>query len=141
MNPIRNLVLVLTLGASWPALALQAEQHQSHHPQATAPAPANAATPADPAKHSDHAPASEAPAVDAQIAAMHAMHEKLMAAKSPAERKARMAEHDRMMRDGMKSMEAMSQDHGAGGCDMAKRMEMMQAMMQLMMDRLPNDTK
>jgi hypothetical protein len=141
MNPIRNLVLVLALGASWPALALQAEQHQSHHPQAAAPVPANTAESADPAKHSDHAPASEAPAVDAQIAAMHAMHEKMMAAKSPAERKAMMAEHDRMMRNGMKSMEAMSQDHGAGGCDMAKRMEMMQAMMQLMMDRLPNDTK
>ena len=139
MNTIRNLVLALVLSA--PALALQAEQHQSHHPQAAAPAPANTPESTDPAKHADHALASEAPAVDAQIAAMHAMHEKMMAAKDPAERKAMMAEHDRMMRDGMKSMEAMSQDHGAGGCDMAKRMEMMQAMMQLMMDRLPNDTK
>jgi len=140
MNTIRNLIWALALSASWPALALQAEQHQSHHPEAAAPAPANTAEPTDPAKHSDHAPVSEAPAVDAQIAAMHAMHEKMMAAKDPAERKAMMAEHEKMMRDGMKSMEAMSQDH-APGCDMAKRMEMMQAMMQLMMDRLPNDTK
>jgi len=138
MNTIRNLVLALALSASWPALALQAEQHQSHHPQAAAPAPANTTESIDLAKHRDHAPASEAPAVDAQIAEMHAMHEKMMAAKDPAERKAMMAEHDRMMRDGMKSMEAMSH---AAGCDMAKRMEMMQAMMQMMMDRLPNDAK
>ena len=141
MNTIRNLVWALALSTSWPALALQTEQHQSHHPQTSAPTPANAVKPADLAEHSDHSTASEAPAVDAQIAAMHAMHEKMMAAKDPAERKAMMAEHEKMMRDGMKSMEAMSQDHGGDGCDMAKRMEMMQAMMQLMMDRLPNDTK
>jgi hypothetical protein len=55
-----------------------------------------------------------------------------------------MAEHERMMRDGMKMMDGMShKEGGAGGCDMGERerhmaehMEMMQAMMQMMMDRM-----
>jgi hypothetical protein len=87
--------------------------------------------------------------VDAQIAAMHAMHQRMMAAKTPAERKALMAEHERMMREGMKTMDGMSDEGSASGvCDMGerdhrmgKRMEMMQAMMQLMMDRMSEHTE
>jgi hypothetical protein len=100
-------------------------------------------------QHADHQTAPEAPAVHAQIDAMHAMHKKMMAAKDPAERKALMAEHENMMREGMKMMDGMSQEgHGAKGCDMgererhmAMRMEMMQAMMQMMMDHMAHDPK
>jgi hypothetical protein len=87
--------------------------------------------------------------VDAQIAAMHAMHQRMMAAKTPADRKALMAEHERMMREGMTTMDGMSDEGSAGGaCDMGerdhrmgKRMEMMQAMIQLIMDRMSEHTQ
>jgi hypothetical protein len=143
----RNQILALTISllASSPAWALQADQHQSHHPDTPlASTPASAAQSAAAAQHVDHEASAATPAVDAQIDAMHAMHEKMMAAKSPAERKALTAEHERMMRDGMKMMAGMSNKEGAaGGCDMGERerhmaehMEMMQAMMQMMMDRM-----
>ena len=59
------------------------------------------------------------------------------------------AESNRKMREGMKTMDGMSDEGSAGGaCDMGerdhrmgKRMEMMQAMMQLMMDRMSEHTE
>ena len=89
--------------------------------------------------------------MDAQMKTMQAMHDKMMAAKTPEERSKLMAEHMKSMQDGMAMMEGMS---GAGmqgmggmggmGGDMAarhqtmeKRMEMMQTMMKMMMDRIP----
>ena len=67
-----------------------------------------------------------------------------MAAKSPAERKALMAEHEKLMRQGMAMMggtgpkaRGMDCDMGERHREMARKMEMMQAMMQMMMDRLP----
>ena len=83
--------------------------------------------------------------MDAQMKAMQEMHDKMMAAKTPEERNALMAEHMKTMQDGMTMMNGMSPG-GMGGMkgDMAahhqtmeKRMEMMQATMQMMMDRLP----
>jgi hypothetical protein len=72
------------------------------------------------------------------------MHEKMMAAKSPEERQALVAEHDKLMRKGMAMMHDMSSKPGGMDCEMAQRhehmamqMEMMQTMMQMMMDRLP----
>ena len=89
--------------------------------------------------------------MDAQMKNMKAMHDKMMAATTPEERSKLMAEHMKSMQDGMAMMEGMS---GAGmggmkgmqgmGGDMAarhqtmeKRMEMMQTMMKMMMDRMP----
>ena len=80
--------------------------------------------------------------------AMHEMHDKLLAAKTPAERDALTAEHMKIMQDGMTMMNSMSPGRmggsGAMKGDMAARhqamearMEMMQATMQMMMDRLP----
>jgi hypothetical protein len=138
-------MLTFSLFASSPAWALQADQHQSHHPDTpVASTPASATQSATAAQHADHETSAATPAVDAQIHAMHAMHEKMMATTDPAARKALMAEHERMMRDGMKMMDGMSHKEGAaGGCDMGERerhmaehMEMMQAMMQMMMDRM-----
>ena len=95
--------------------------------------------------------------MDAQMKTMQAMHDKMMAAKTPEERSKLMAEHMKTMQDGMAMMEGMSGSgmgtmkgmqgmqgmQGMGG-DMAtrhqameKRMEMMQTMMKMMMDRMP----
>ena len=92
--------------------------------------------------------------MDAQMKTMQAMHDKMMAAKTPEERSKLMAEHMKTMQDGMAMMEGMS-GSGMGGMkgmqgmsgmggDMAarhqtmeKRMEMMQTMMKMMMDRMP----
>ena len=89
--------------------------------------------------------------MDAQMKTMQAMHDKMMAAKTPEERSKLMVEHMKTMQDGMAMMEGMSGSgmgtmkgmQGMGG-DMAtrhqameKRMEMMQTMMKMMMDRMP----
>ena len=104
---------------------------------------------ATPPDHSAH--------FDAQTKAMQAMHEKMMAAKTPEERNAMMAEHMKSMQDGMKMMEGMAKPgmagmQGMGGMQgmagmsaemsahhamMEKRMAMMQTMMKMMMDRMP----
>ena len=92
--------------------------------------------------------------MDIQTKSMHAMHEKMMGAKTPAERNAMMAEHMKSMQDGMKMMEGMaspgmkgmsgmsgtsgiSSDMSAHQAMMEKRMAMMQTMMKMMMDRMP----
>ena len=81
-------------------------------------------------------------AMDTQMKTMQAMHDKMMAAKTPEERNALMAEHMKTMQDGMKTMEGMSgmdgmKDMPAHHQMMEKRMEMMQTMMKMMMDRMP----
>jgi hypothetical protein len=98
--------------------------------------------------------------MDAQMKNMQAMHEKMMGAKTPAERNALMAEHMRSMQGGMAMMEGMGDmqgppsSPGAPGVEggmgsgmmgamgarhqmMEKRMQMMQMMMKMMMDRMP----
>jgi len=108
--------------------AKQAEEHDAHHPAAeTAPK-------VDPARF------------DQQMKTMQEMHRKMMAAKTPAERAALMREHRKVMQDGMAMMGQM----GSGGMpmqggmssmpggmqkDMMQRMEMMEMMMQMMVDR------
>jgi hypothetical protein len=75
---------------------------------------------------------------------MREMHEKMMAAKTPEQRKAMMAEHMKVMQGSMKMMgdmtpdgaSAMKCDMGAHQRQMEKRMEMMQSMMQMMMDQM-----
>ena len=92
--------------------------------------------------------------MDAQMKTMQAMHDKMMAAKTPEERNKLMAEHMKTMQDGMAMMEGMSGMssmkgmQGMGGMGgmggematrhqtMEKRMEMMQTMMKMMMDRM-----
>ena len=85
--------------------------------------------------------------LDTQTKAMQAMHEKMMAAKTPEARNAMMAEHMKSMQDGMKMMEGMaspgmkgmsgmSGEMGAHHAMMEKRMAMMQTMMKMMMDRM-----
>lgn len=79
--------------------------------------------------------------MDTQMKTMQAMHNKMINAKTPPERDKLMAEHMKTMQDGMammgdmKGRPGMTGDMGAHHKMMAKRMEMMQMMMQMMMDR------
>ncbi len=128
------LAIAITGAQAW---AANLDKHDGHHPASAASAPA-AKTP----------PGKAAPAMartDAQMKAMREMHDKMTAAKTPEERSALMAEHMKTMQNGMAMMKGMSPDGMAGMKGdasashqmMEKRMEMMEAMMQMMMDRLP----
>ena len=102
--------------------------HAAHHPVA---APMPMAGPGGAMAH-----------MDEHMKAMREMHDKMMRAKTPEERNALMAEHKKLMQEGMAMMGGM----GPGGMDamggdmathqkmMEKRMEMMQSMMPMMMD-------
>lgn len=79
--------------------------------------------------------------MDAQMKIMRDMHGKMVNAKTPQERRALNIEHTKITQDGMKMIDGMS-GTDMGGLDaqhtmMAKRIEMMQAMMEMMMDRMP----
>jgi hypothetical protein len=114
------------------AFAQSEQDHAVHHPPgASAPATAvRKAPPPSPAQ------------IDMQMKSMQEMHDKMMAAKTPDERQALMAEHMKVMRDGMAMMGGMSPGSGKSGSTMpmgsdmmGQRMDMMQMMMQMMMDR------
>ncbi len=93
-------------------------------------------------------------AMEPRMKAMKDMHQKMMAAQSPAERQALMADHMKAMQDGMVMMKQMhgsmggtggmagmaGMDHGKGmPAGMAQRHQMMtehMAMMQMMMDMM-----
>lgn len=107
--------------------------HAAHHPEgASAPAP----SPKPPAAAPKNSAASRT-APDSTMKSMREMHDKMMAAKTPEERQALMADHMKAMQDGM-AMMMMGQMKGQGGASpdaMSKRMDMMEMMMQMMMDR------
>ena len=93
-------------------------------------------------------------AMDAQMKAMREMHEKMVNAKTPEERNALMADHMKTMQAGMATLNMMG-GAGMGGMGamqggkpmpgdmnqrqqmMEKRIDMMQSMMQMMVDRMP----
>ena len=144
MKLVRPLTLSLALIAvgatSW---AAQHDQHQGHHPAGSAAAPAGKAT--------SGKTTPEMARMDNQMKAMQGMHDKMMAAKTPAEREALMAEHMKTMQEGMGMMKGMGGMGGMGGTEskatpadmtqrqrmMEQRMDMMQTMMEMMVDRLP----
>lgn len=160
MKLAHGLFLILTGSMlCTPVMALQDDEHKSHHPAPTTEAanPAPTALPAEAAnKHK-----MEMAHMDAHMRHMRDMHEKMINAKTAKARKALMDEHMKIMQEGMKVMSAMSshkmmamdgmdmkKDMPANGMDamkdkmamhhemMEKRMEMMQMMMQMMVDRL-----
>lgn len=159
MTDIRNtLVALCVASAALGALAQSADEHKDHHP-------ADAGAPAQAVKPPVQSPAQTAPApaqnaagmahMDQHMKSMQVMHDKMVAAKTPEERQALMAEHMRLMQQGMAMMKDMGGMGGKGpmagmpsgagmGGNMAdrqqtleKRMDMMESMMQMMMDRLP----
>ena len=139
MKPIHTLGLALVmtnLGTS--AWAAGATQHDAHHPAGTTSASKSMAKKAS----------SDMSAMNAQMKTMEEMHDKMMAAKTPEERTALMTENMKTMQDGMTMMKGMSagsmgdmksmqkSDMAAHYQVMEKRMDMMQSMMQMMMDRM-----
>lgn len=165
MTPARttSIIAITTLALlAAPAYAAGSDEHDAHHPAppagqrlAQAPQAAQgmgmgmgmAGTTAAPAGYAE------------QMKAMQAMHDKMLAAKTPEERNALMAEQMKLMQDGMATMGRMGGGMGMGGGammggnrpgaapaqpgDMAsrqqmmeQRMDMMQSMMQMMMDRM-----
>lgn len=153
MNNIRLVVSSIILSsASVLAVAQTADEHNAHHPElsATGETFASAQTPVD--------PALLAKQMDAHMQTMHAFHEKLQKV-SPDERQALMSDHHELMQEsmkmmrmasvGMQGMGMMGGMHGQAAKNhstessaahhtmMLKRMDMMQSMMQMMMDRMP----
>ena len=138
MKFFRTLSLALGLIAvgatTW---AAQDDQHRARPPAGAASAPASKAAPGR--------PSLQIALMDTQIKAMGEVHDQMMAAQTPEERNALMPEHMQAIQDAMTMMNAMAARGMAGmKGDMAahhqmmdKRMEMMQATMLLMMDRLP----
>lgn len=160
MTTFRHTVLTFAMAAaSLGAYAQTDAEHTQHHAS-------------EPAKKVVKAPAAKSPSkpnevvvpMDGKIKAMREMHEKMMATKTPEERKALMGDHMKAMQDGMSMMEKMDsmggmsmmgdmKGMGGKGSDgkqvgmsmdmmnhheaMQKRMEMMTTMMQMMMDRMP----
>ena len=104
--------------------------HAAHHPPG-ASAPAPMAPAGEPPRNAS----AQAPS-DTTMKSMRAMHDRMMAAKTADERQALMADHMRSMQDGMAMMKRMKADPGGLSSEaLAKRMEMIEMMMQMMMDR------
>lgn len=113
-------------------------------------------TPAAASAHASHHPgtpsATPLPGMQDRMKAMHEMYEmydKMMNAKTPAEREALMAEHMKSMQGGMDTMKRMGctapMGGGMSGANMAQRpqamegcTQMMQMMMEMMGQRMPN---
>ena len=144
-----TLVLVAAAAAIATAGSATAESdadHAAHHPVAASAPAASASMGGKPfkPKAATKSPAPTPAQMDAQMQAMREMHEKMMSARTPEERQALMADHMKAMRDGMAMMGQMQPD--SAGADrgmpmhheaMGKRLDMMQMMMQMMMDRDP----
>jgi hypothetical protein len=137
------------------------EDHAAHHPEgasapaATAPAPAPAPMPGAGASAAPMGSTDQMSRMDQHMKAMREMHEKMAKARTPKEREALMAEHMKLMQEGMAMMEGMKGMGGMGAMNaprgaasspstpaarmqaLEQRMDMMQSMMQMMMDRMP----
>jgi hypothetical protein len=126
------IALTVVMAAMSPLAMAQASapkpDHAAHHPQgASAPASSLKA----PTK-----PSPKAAPSDATMKSMKEMHAKMMAAKTFEEGQALMGEHMKAMQDGMSMMGQMKGEKGGMSPDaMNKRMDMMELMMQMMMDR------
>ena len=149
MSHFRHTILTIALATaaltSWAQTTPEQAQHQAHvlaTEQLSAPTSDLAAPLGG---------AGKMAAMDNKMKTMQEMHEKMMNAKTPEEKKALMAEHMKTMQDGMAMMSMMG---GAGMAGMQgqkpmpgnmkqrqqmmeKRMEMMETMMQMMMDGMP----
>lgn len=136
MFRFRTLSVVATLAAVSVASFAQDDQHKAHHPAGAASAAMPAPATGKPAGMPDMA------MMDKHMKTMQAMHDKMASAKTQAEREALMAEHMKLMQEGMSMMGGMAPGKAPANTAarqqmMEKRMDMMQSMMQMMMDRMP----
>ena len=120
-------------------------QQDRHLPAATGAVQIAQAAPGNPAMGMGGM--ATAPGYADQMKAMQQMHEKMLVAKTPAERNALMAEQMKLMQNGMNMMGGMGgmsagakpgrpADMAARQGMMEQRMDMMQSMMLMMMDRM-----
>jgi hypothetical protein len=152
MNFVRTISIFSAVAAitmTTPAWAANDEQHDSHHPTSAASEQITQASPSTPGIGKGMGGMAPMQGGADQMKAMQQMHDQMMAAKTPEERNALMAEHMKLMQSGMNMMGGMG-GMGAGAAngkpaDMAarqgmleQRMDMMQSMMQMMMDRMPS---
>jgi len=145
---LRATILIAFSSLAWTPLAFSAGPQPGgpgrDHNQAAA------ATPQKPQAAQRNA------AVDAQIAHLRALHERLSRAKTPQERQALMAEQVKVMQESMTMMRSMHAGQGQGGMGggmgmgqggmpehmgmnrdlMVQHMELMQEMMQTMVDHM-----
>jgi hypothetical protein len=148
--------IAITAPMAMSAHAATDEQHDSHHPVTAAVAQGKAGSSEQPMAGKPGSSEQAMPGMAGmkdQMKTMHEMHEKMMAANSPEERNSLMAEHGKVMQEGMAMMKrvnrgAMPGMQGGGGMPsaqgdmvtrpemMEQRMDMMQSMMQMMMDRM-----
>ena len=136
----RNYLMGLCMAAAALGAAAQtAGEHKGHQP-ADAARPGAATKPPAKPMHAD-----KMAAMDQQMKAMQAMHDKMTAAKTPEQRQALMAEHMKLMHEGVGMMGGGMAGMGHKGMQgtaaerqqmMEKRMEMMESMMQMMLDRI-----
>ena len=127
-----TLVGICVASLSLGVMAQTADEHKAHHPAgSTSPASANMKAAAKP---TGAGPMAAMAKMDEHMKAMQAMHEKMLAAKTPAERQAHMDEHMKLMQDGMGMMQQMGAGmQGMGGmqggkgmpANMAERQQMM----------------
>ena len=163
MNITRSLaaasICMLLSSATW---AIDSDAHNTHHPDAVTSSSKAAkvdtkTTSKSESKMHDSMAQESMEKMDSQMKMMNEMHEKMVNAKTPDERKLLMADHMKAMQGGMTMMGDISKSCGMSmtdskpkntmksdmGSDMAthhkmmeKRMEMMETMMQMMMDRM-----
>lgn len=149
MSQLRHTVLTIALASaaigSWAQTATEHAQHQANI-LATEQAPTQKSDLASPTGS-----AEKMAAMDSKMNAMREMHEKMMSAKTPEEKKALMAQHMKTMHEGMAMMSMMGGSGMAGMQGkkpmpgtmkvrqqrMERRMDMMETMMQMMMDGMP----
>lgn len=126
---------------------------EEHHPADAKPAVTSTSKPSKPAAKPTAKQSAQAgmqmQQMDEMMKKMQDMHDKMMAAKTPEERQNLMDEHRKLMQDGMAMMKSMGgkgapmmSGQGTSGMMMGadvmeKRMDMMQMMMEMMMDREP----
>jgi hypothetical protein len=154
-----SIATLTTAALATTACAAVDDQHDGHHPAQASTVQVAQATPASPGMGmaAGQSAGAAMPGYADQMKAMHDMHEKMMAAHTPDQRNALMAEQMKLMHNGMNMMGGMG-GMGGGGmmggtgasarmagkpADMATRqgmmeqhMDMMQSMMQMMMDRM-----
>lgn len=101
MFRIRTLALAASLTATSAASFAQDDQHKAHHPQGAASAAMPAPATAKPADKPNMA------MMEAHMKAMEGMHMKMSEAATPAAREVVMAEHMKLMMEGMSMMREM----------------------------------
>lgn len=147
LHALQTITIVCALAFTAACAFAQTDaEHAQHHPESSASKPMpKASKPMAPSSATKEAMSG----MDSSMKAMQDMHEKMMTAKTPEERNALMAEHKKVMQDGMAMMGKMNGMASMAGMGeksmtmmghhqmMEKRMDMMTTMMQMMMDQMP----